>query len=328
MLHFPARGGVAEWSIALVLKTSEPQGSVGSNPTPSAIRAPNGGPVLADVIGCLACPHCGAALALSDRTLGCDSGHTFDVARQGYASLLPGDSHTGTADTAGMVAARETFLAAGYYEPLTDAVADVLARLLPDSVPGCVVDIGAGTGYYLAAVLDRLPDRIGIALDISKYALRRAARAHPRIGAVACNVWRGLPLRTGSAAAVMDIFSPRNSTEFRRVLAADGLLVVVTPDRAHLAELVGSLDLLDVDADKEKRLAVQLADGFELVESEHVERSIALTRPEADTLVAMGPSSRHLDPAHVAARLAALEEPIRTRLSVTIGVYQRMPNTD
>jgi hypothetical protein len=31
-----ATGGVAEWSIAAVLKTAEPQGSVGSNPTPSA----------------------------------------------------------------------------------------------------------------------------------------------------------------------------------------------------------------------------------------------------------------------------------------------------
>ena len=30
------KGGVAEWSIASVLKTEEPQGSVGSNPTPSA----------------------------------------------------------------------------------------------------------------------------------------------------------------------------------------------------------------------------------------------------------------------------------------------------
>ena len=29
-------GGVAEWSKALVLKTSEPRGSVGSNPTPTA----------------------------------------------------------------------------------------------------------------------------------------------------------------------------------------------------------------------------------------------------------------------------------------------------
>ena len=32
------RGGVAEWSNAPVLKTGVPQGTVGSNPTPSAIR--------------------------------------------------------------------------------------------------------------------------------------------------------------------------------------------------------------------------------------------------------------------------------------------------
>ena len=29
-------GGVAEWSMAAVLKTANPQGFVGSNPTPSA----------------------------------------------------------------------------------------------------------------------------------------------------------------------------------------------------------------------------------------------------------------------------------------------------
>ncbi len=32
----PNNGGVVEWSIAPVLKTGEPKGSVGSNPTPSA----------------------------------------------------------------------------------------------------------------------------------------------------------------------------------------------------------------------------------------------------------------------------------------------------
>ena len=33
-------GGVVEWSIAPVLKTGEPKGSVGSNPTPSANLRP------------------------------------------------------------------------------------------------------------------------------------------------------------------------------------------------------------------------------------------------------------------------------------------------
>src|SRR6185295_4029210 len=36
-------GGVAEWSIAAVLKTAGPRGLVGSNPTPSATIACRGG---------------------------------------------------------------------------------------------------------------------------------------------------------------------------------------------------------------------------------------------------------------------------------------------
>ncbi len=37
----PAPGGVVEWLMAPVLKTGDPQGSVGSNPTPSAARFRN-----------------------------------------------------------------------------------------------------------------------------------------------------------------------------------------------------------------------------------------------------------------------------------------------
>ena len=37
IMSVPA-GRVAEWSIATVLKTVEPRGSVGSNPTPSATK--------------------------------------------------------------------------------------------------------------------------------------------------------------------------------------------------------------------------------------------------------------------------------------------------
>ncbi len=77
-------------------------------------------------------------------------------------------------------------------------------------VPGCAADVGAGPGYYLAAVLGQLPGRAGLALDVSKFALRRAARAHPRIGAVAADAWRRLPVADGAAAVVVNVFAPRS----------------------------------------------------------------------------------------------------------------------
>ncbi|MGB4593539.1 MAG: hypothetical protein WBI63_07195, partial [Coriobacteriia bacterium] len=157
----------------------DPTATAGGRP-PAALALVPGSPMLAHVIDELACPHCGAALIVVDATLRCESGHSFDVARQGYVSLLPRGAHADTADTPAMVEARDAFLGAGYYAPIAGAVADALGSALGADASGCVVDIGAGTGYYLARVLDGMPRLAGLALDTSKPALRRAARAHER----------------------------------------------------------------------------------------------------------------------------------------------------
>ena len=143
----------------------------------------------------LRCPFCAGELARAGQTVGCPHGHSFDVARQGYLSLLEGDARLGSADSAAMVAARERFLAAGHFDPLAAALAARCERALGGGPEGCVLDLGAGSGTYLARVLEAAPGRTGVALDLSKHALRRAARAHSRIGAVGADAWRPLPLK-------------------------------------------------------------------------------------------------------------------------------------
>src|SRR5262249_30372752 len=147
-------------------------------------RPSTGSPMLADVLEFLRCPLCAGNLA-GERRLICSSGHGFDVARQGYVNLLVGDPPAGT-DTADMIQARLRVLAAGLLAGLTAAVVDAAGA----ARPGLIIDAGAGTGHHLAAALDNLGG-VGLALDIAKPAVRRAARAHPRIGAAVCDVWRG-----------------------------------------------------------------------------------------------------------------------------------------
>ncbi len=182
--------------------------------------------------------------------------------------------------------------------------------------PGCVVDVGAGTGYYLAGVLERLPGSVGLALDISKFAARRAARAHERIAAAVCDSWARLPLADGAASMVLDIFSPRNPGEFRRVLHQDGALLVVTPSPRHLEELVAGLGLLSVDKRKPERLERTLRADFTVVEQTGYEERLLLTGAEAAALAAMGPSAHHLESDELAARLAALGPVIEVTVSV------------
>lgn len=278
--------------------------------------------MLAGVVGYLRCPHCAADLSLGDRVLGCGAGHSFDVARQGYVSLLRGEVRTGSGDTGPMVAAREAFLAAGHFDPLADALAEEAGRAHGE---GCVVDLGAGTGWQLARVLDALPDRHGVALDVSRYALRRAARAHPRIGAVGCDVWGPLPLRDGAAALALNVFAPRNGAELARVLAPGGLLVVVTPTARHLEELVAPLGLLTVDSRKQERLERELGDHFRMARAEVHEWEMDLSARDVQAVVAMGPSSVHLGPDTLGERMKALPEPVKVGASVTVTVCERRP---
>ena len=292
--------------------------------------------VLRDVSDLLACPVCGRGFTLRPPALRCANGHSFDIARQGYVNLLPGGARPGTADTAEMVAARQAFLAAGHYTPLAGAIADLAAATVPAGPRPCVLDAGSGPGYYLAAVLDRLagrpsgpagppaeagPGPAGLAMDISARALRRAARAHPAIGAVGWDTWRPFPVRDAVMSLVLDVFAPRNAAEFRRVLRDDGALIVVTPAPGHLAELTGPAGLLAVDERKDERLAASLGAHFTLARDQELSLGLRLTRAEAGALAGMGPSARHAGP-DGGGRLAARSEPIAVTAAFRIACYR------
>lgn len=277
--------------------------------------------------GLLLCPVCGAALEYGpsgapgepSRTAHCAAPHRFDVARQGYVNLLTGAASPG-GDTKEMVAARTEFLAAGHYDRLSRAVAEAAAGTRPPPA-GVVLDAGTGTGHYLARVLDALPQARGIGLDASKFAARRAARAHPRAFAAVWDVWRPLPVPTGSAALVLNVFAPRNGPEFHRVLAADGALLVVTPTTRHLRELRAQVPMLSVDAAKEERVHRTLDAYFTREHEEVLEYAGQLTLAEAAQLVAMGPSAHHVpDPA--AALASVLRPPVDVTFAFRLAVYR------
>lgn len=273
--------------------------------------------MLADVMDLLICPHCSADLDLEDRTILCDRGHSFDVARQGYVSLLPGNAGGILGDSAEMIAAREMFLGGGHFTPIRDAVVDAVGRR------EVVLEVGVGSGYYLAAVLEQTGGR-GIGVDVSKAAARRAARAHPGLGSIVADIWNGLPVRSGALGAALCVFSPRNATELQRVIEPGGVLIVVTPTARHQQELIGALGLIGVDDEKARRLGDSLAGKFELASRDVVEFAMELSHADVASLVAMGPSARHTTDASRQASIAALPATTTVTASVVVGVYARL----
>ncbi|GAA2970136.1 putative RNA methyltransferase [Actinokineospora diospyrosa] len=270
--------------------------------------------MLVDTLPFLVCPHCGDDLGLNGTSLRCPNRHTFDIARQGYVSLLRAPTSF-TGDTAAMIEARAAFLGAGHYAPI------VRELLTVEPGPGCVADVGAGIGHYLAAVLNAYPERVGLAVDAAKPALKKAARAHPNLGAVLCDAWQPLPIRTGSTGLVLNVFAPRNPSELHRILHPSGRLVVVAPTERHLGELVSAVDMLTVAADKGDQVSSRLSPYFTEERRTLCEFPMALTHRDAAALVGMGPTAFHTSVDAIADQVAALSEPVMVTGSVTVTTY-------
>ena len=286
-----------------------------------------------DLLPMLACPVCAEPLGRVDGgQVGCPNGHRFDEAKQGHLTLLPAKRRALTADTPEMVDARLRFLGRGHYAPVERALAAIVADA---TAPGIVLDVGSGPGTYLAHALDaaHVPDgrpvaapdasapaggrpgpRLGVALDLSAVAIRRAARAHERAGAVVGDVTERLPVVDGAAAVLLDVFAPRNQTEYARVLHADGVLVVVTPRTGHLAELAEAT--ISVDPEKERRLHDSLTPSFALRSSEDLMWSMELSAEDVHDVVHMGPSHHHVSAEQVFA-------PTSVTATVTVSTWSR-----
>lgn len=180
----------------------------------------------------LCCPLCREPLVLEMQAARCARGHSFDRAREGYFNLLPVQNKNSLdpGDDAAMVAARRDFLEAGHYRRFRD----MLVGLLVPLKPAHLVDSGCGEGWYSVAMAGAA--RQTTAFDISKAAMRRAAKRDPGVTWLVASS-NDIPLPDGSADAMVAIFSPLNTVESARVLSPGGALLIAAPGERHLWEL-------------------------------------------------------------------------------------------
>ncbi len=183
----------------------------------------------AEQLGCLACPTCGQSLTRIGDDFTCPQGHRINVNRKGCLNVL--SAQVDSCYDAALFAARRRVFDAGCY----NAVADAIEALLPAGNQR-ILDAGCGDGWYLNTLLTRHPDWCGAGVDISRDAILQATN-HPCTALWCVGDLRRLPFREGSFTAVLDVLTPANYEEFRRVLSSDGLLIKVYPGSGYLQEL-------------------------------------------------------------------------------------------
>lgn len=169
-----------------------------------------------------------------DAGLSCESGHHFDRAREGYFSLLqPQDRRSkNPGDTDEAVLARRRWIERGHVAGLVDSLRGWLNR---DSVPQ-TLDLGCGEGSFGHKLFAEHPEAY-CGIDLSKRAIKLAARSWQPATWVWANADRVLPVADSSVGQVLSLFGRRPISEIQRVLAPGGHVIVAVPGEEDLIEL-------------------------------------------------------------------------------------------
>jgi 23S rRNA (guanine745-N1)-methyltransferase len=175
----------------------------------------------------LRCPLCRDMLTLTGNSLICPSHHhTFNLNKKGYVNFLqtaPDTQHY----TRKMFEPRRRLIQSGMYSGL---LSEIQTQLTGDAL----LDVGTGEGSFLQLLDFGASSKF--AFDIAKDGIEMATELDITAFLSLADL-TNLPFADNSMTTVLNILTPSNYAEFKRVLAKKGRIIKVIPGRRYLQEL-------------------------------------------------------------------------------------------
>lgn len=282
----------------------------------------------------LICPLDQKALQQEGNSLRCETGHSFDIAKQGYVNLLPVQKKRSKdpGDSKEMIVARQQFLNAGLYQPVSGQLNQLVHQYLTDD-DACILDAGCGEGYYLDQLAQSFrpaestedasageaskshPALIG--LDISKWAVQAAAKRNKALTwLVGTNAQ--LPVQPASLDMIICMFGFYDTERMAGCLKSGGLLMLAEAGSEHLIEL-RELIYPEVRRTPLPDLSAALEQGYQLIDETRLTfKPETLNAGQIQDLLVMTP---HLYRASFEGKQKARA---LTRLEITVDVVFRV----
>ncbi|MEG0380971.1 MAG: methyltransferase domain-containing protein, partial [Kurthia sp.] len=179
-----------------------------------------------------ACPYCNESIQLKEgRTLFCENNHTFDLAKQGYVNML---THAvKSMYDSSLFEARKRILDEMFYEQIYEEIVQVLSEIGQEIT---VLDTGCGEGTHLKKIQEKFTGTlIGSGIDIAKEGIQ-AAKNYAHLMWVVGDLAKS-PYAKNQFDAILNILSPANYEEFKRISKEGGIVIKVVPQSDYLKEL-------------------------------------------------------------------------------------------
>ncbi|MDD3048962.1 MAG: methyltransferase domain-containing protein [Bacilli bacterium] len=202
-------------------------------------------------IDILKCPFCESNLKLTNNSLICINKHTFDISKKGEICLYKTSKlkYDKIYDKDLFINRRE-FIKLGFYDDIHKYIYDVINKLNSEHLN--IVDFGCGEGTHDIKIKNNIKiNNNFIGIDISRDGIKLATdyignNLLPILGDI-----HNVPIKDKSVDIILNILSPSNEKEIKRILKDDGLIIKIIPQKKYLEELRKLYNIKDYEADEE-----------------------------------------------------------------------------
>ena len=240
----------------------------------------------------LTCPICQSLMSVSQSGTTCRQNHHFDITKKGYVnlSLAKGDkSYDYT-----LFDARKMMVQAGIFDKLIDQIIQIMNLKSTHSSSYSLLDAGCGEGNFIIKLLQGLnhhPLHV-FGVDLAKDAITRATNEDSDVNWIVADLAK-LPLQSNTLDVVINVLSPANYQQFKRVLKKEGLFIKVVPNSEHFKQLREALGMPHLEADYAQQTIAHLKENMDLKREIPFRYDFAIENHQQEVIQLMSPLSKH-----------------------------------
>ncbi|QWU15267.1 23S rRNA (guanine745-N1)-methyltransferase [Paenibacillus sophorae] len=272
------------------------------------------------------CPLCESPMRVADfKSLICSRNHTFDFTKQGYLNLSARPV-SGKYTKELFEARRKIITESSLYASVHKEIARAIEEHRGGSADSyTMADLGCGEGSHLHRILEECgsPGMTGIGLDLSKEGIVMASKRYEGSIWIVGDLAKS-PLSDKSLNVVLNILSPSNYKEFKRILVQHGLVIKVVPRPGYLKELREALyDREEKKKYRNDETAALFRQHFILADVVHLNYTKELNQAELENMVRMTPLAWSGNQARIYSYINLGSAEITVDLDILIGINKQ-----
>ena len=185
------------------------------------------------------CPFCNADFKVQNHALKCMNNHTINISKKGTVNFITTSNYKESdIYNEKLFNHRRKFIEENMYQELYDKISEIINHELKNRKEISILDLGCGEGLHAQKILEKLHLKYQYyGFDYSKIAISKASTYSSQNHFFFVGDVSKIPVKDNSIDVIMDILSPYNEKEVKRILKDNGLFIKVTPGVDYLKEL-------------------------------------------------------------------------------------------